>query len=94
MLESKLWLKTEKETKKKLKGAKMVGFIKTCEQYSHKFNFGHFFSSIVSSTPPPPALSSRGDKFFKNAAWRKLVISFSLWANDKNLGESFACEHE
>ena len=26
---------------------KMVRFIKTGDQYSHKFNFGHFFSSAV-----------------------------------------------
>ena len=25
----------------------MVEFIKTCDQYSGKFTFGHFFSSIV-----------------------------------------------
>ena len=27
--------------------AKMVGFIKKCDQYSCKFNFGHFLSSII-----------------------------------------------
>ena len=25
----------------------MVEFVKTCDQYPHKFTFGHFFSSII-----------------------------------------------
>ena len=33
--------------KKNVKRAEMVGFIKTCDQYPHKFNFGHFFRSLV-----------------------------------------------
>ena len=36
----------ETETKN-AKAAKMVEFIKTCDQYRPKFNFGHFVSSII-----------------------------------------------
>ena len=44
-LESKLWHgKTETKNEKV---AKMVEFIKTCDQYPRKFNFGHLFSSII-----------------------------------------------
>ena len=32
---------------KNVKVAKMVEFIKTCDQHPHKFNFGHFFSSLI-----------------------------------------------
>ena len=43
MIESKLWHnKTEIENEKL---AKMVEFIKTCDQIPYKFNFGHFFCS-------------------------------------------------
>ena len=45
MLQSKLWHK--KTGTKNVKVAEMVEFIKTCDQYSRKFNFGHFFSSII-----------------------------------------------
>ena len=45
MLKSKLWDK--KTETKKVKVVKMVEPIKTCEQYPHKFSFGHFFSSII-----------------------------------------------
>ena len=44
MFESKLWY--SKTVNKNVKGAKMMGFIKTCDQYPHKFNFGHFFLSL------------------------------------------------
>ena len=37
---------------KNVKGAEMVGFIKTCDQYPHKFNVGHFFCSLIFSPPP------------------------------------------
>ena len=51
MLESKLCHKINQ----KIEGCKDRGFNKTCDQYPHKFNFGHFFfSSIVSFSPPPP----------------------------------------
>ena len=41
MFESKLWHK--KTETKNVKVAKMVEFIKTCDQYSSKFNFWSFF---------------------------------------------------
>ena len=41
MLESKLWYSQLV--------SKMVGFIKTFDQYPHKFSFGLFFSSPVKS---------------------------------------------
>ena len=44
MLESKL-LYNKTETKN-VKVAKIVEFIKTCNQYPCKFNFGHFFRSF------------------------------------------------
>ena len=45
MLESKLkYNRTETKT---AMVAKMVEFIKTCDQYPYKFNFCHFFSSII-----------------------------------------------
>ena len=34
---------------KNMKGAKMMGFIKICDQYPRRFNFGHFF--IISTCP-------------------------------------------
>ena len=41
MLESKLW-HSETETKH-VKNAKMMRFIKTCNHYCHKFNFGNHY---------------------------------------------------
>ena len=46
MLESKLKY-NKKKTKKTAMGAKMVEFIKTCDQYPYKFSFCYFFSSIL-----------------------------------------------
>ena len=46
MRESRLWY--NKTETKNAKVAKMVEFIKTCDQYRRKFNFHHFFSSIIS----------------------------------------------
>ena len=40
---------TAKQKQKNIKVAKMVEFIKTCEQYLLKFNFGNFFNSILLS---------------------------------------------
>ena len=40
-------MKQNKTETKNVKVAKMVEFIKTCNQYPHKFNFCHFFSSII-----------------------------------------------
>ena len=44
MFESKSWY--DKTANKNVKGAKAMGFIKNRDQNSHKFNFGHFFSSL------------------------------------------------
>ena len=66
----KLW-RIKIETKNK-KDAKMVGFIKTCNQYTHKFNLVIFFQLFQFLLPP----FLLGDVSSKNAAWRKWVISF------------------
>ena len=61
MVEAKLWHnKTETNN---VKIAKMVEFIKTCNQYPYRFNSGNFFNSIVlpSSPPRPPSLTA-GEK--------------------------------
>ena len=50
MLECKLW--NSKAVTKTVKGAKVMGFIKTCDQYHHKCNFGPGFSSFIVSLPP------------------------------------------
>ena len=39
----------QKNRNQKCKRCKMVEYIKTCDQYPCKFNFGHIFSSIVLS---------------------------------------------
>ena len=62
----------------------MVEFTKTCNQYRHKLNVGHFFSSIIL----PPFCLKKID-FQKNAVRRNWVISFNLGCDDMNLGESF-----
>ena len=67
MLEAKLWHnKTEIKT---VKVSKMVGFIRTCDQYPHRINFDNFFNSMIlilpqrpiPASPPPPPLSA-GEK--------------------------------
>ena len=45
MLETKLW--HNKIDTKNVKVAKMMEFIKTCDQYPHRFNFDNFFNSIT-----------------------------------------------
>ena len=42
MLESKLW--HSKTETKIVKCVKIVGVIKICDQYRHKFKFGHMFN--------------------------------------------------
>ena len=58
MLEAKLWY--NKAEMKNVKVAKMVEFIKTCDQYPRRFNFGIFFNYIM--PPPTPATLSAGEK--------------------------------
>ena len=60
----------------------MVKFIKTCDQYPHKFHFGYFFSSIILT----PFCEGKID-FQKNAPWRNWVTSFCQEDDEKNLGE-------
>ena len=45
MLDAKLW-HNKTETKNE-KDAEMVEFIKTCDQYPYRLNFGNFFNSII-----------------------------------------------
>ena len=86
MTESKLW--HNKTEIKNVKLAKMVEFIKTCDQIPHKFNFGHFFSSIIS-----PLFCWGKNKFSENAVPVKWVISFCLgerfaWGNERKWKDS------
>ena len=46
-----------------MNGTNMVGFIKTSDP--DKFNFGHFFSSLIASSPFPLPLSGGGINFEK-----------------------------
>ena len=46
---------------KNVKVAKIVKFIKTCDQYRRKFNFGKFFISIILP------FSAGENRFSKNA---------------------------
>ena len=85
MLETKLWHnKTETEN---VKVAKMTEFIKTCDQYPRRLNFGDFFNSIIL---PPTFIWGKTD-LQKTLFW---VISSCLGGNDKNQGESFSWEQE
>lgn len=68
--------------------AKMMGFIKTCDQYRNKFNFDHFFSSVKILFPF--SLFHWENVFSSNAAWRKWIFSLCLGGGHKNLEESFA----
>ena len=47
---SKLWY--SKTVNKNVKSAKMMEFIKTYDQYPHKFNFGHLFISLSNFSVP------------------------------------------
>ena len=62
----KLWL--SKTETKYVKGEKLVGFIKTCDQYPHTFNFSHCVSFLIVSSPCY-ALSAGENSFSKNATW-------------------------
>ena len=80
MLESKLWHnKTEISS---LNVAKMVEFIKTCDQYPVRFNFGHFFSSKIVS-----ALCWGKNRFSESAVPVKWVSSCLVesvtWGNEQ-----------
>ena len=49
MLQLKLF--HSKTATKYVKGAKMAEFIKTCDQYPHKFSFANLSSSFIVSPP-------------------------------------------
>ena len=82
MLKAELW--HNKTETKNVKVAKMVEFIKTCDQYPRRFNFGNFFNSIILPTPisshPPTQPLSAGEKkrSAENAVREEWVISFCL----------------
>ena len=57
---------------KNVKVAKIVKFIKTCDQYRRKFNFGKFFISIILP------FSAGENRFSKNAVPGKWIIPFCL----------------
>ena len=65
MLEAKLWHnKTETEN---VKVAYIVKFIKTCDQYSGRFNFSNFFNSLIPPNLVPPV-----------SAWEKTDLQKTL----------------
>ena len=82
MLEAKLWhSKTETNN---VKVAKMVNFIKTCDQYPRRFNFVNFCYSIIL-----PSLSA-GEKYIFRKCCSGGMSNFLLpGGNYKNLGESW-----
>ena len=63
----------------------MVEFIKSCDQYPRKFNFGRIFSYIVLALYAEEKETLFGGNGEFPFAWR---------GDDKNLGESFAWGHE
>ena len=72
-----------------VKVARMVEFIKTCDQYPRRFNFGNFFNSII------PRPLSAGEKLIFRKRCSGVMGNFLLpRGNDKNLGESFAWGYE
>ena len=93
MLEAKLW---HNETEiKNVKVAKIVEFIKTCDQYPRRFSFSNFCNSIIiPPSPPPPPFCLGENRSSENAVRQEWVISFCLGGDDENLAQSFAWEHE
>ena len=87
MLESKLWY--NKTDIKNVKGAKMVEFIKTCDYYPCKFNFGRFFMSIILSFFCWQKIGFPGLLFAGSGEYS------SAWSGDgKNVGVNFSQGHE
>ena len=67
----------------------MLKFIKICDQYPCRLNFGNFFNSMILSFP-----LSAGEKCIFRKGCLGGVISFFPGGDDKNLWESFAWGHE
>ena len=83
MLESNL---RHKQTEiKNVKVGKMVEFMKTCDRYPPKFNFGHFFQLRSSTHFDGRKLDFQKIFRFSPSAWR---------GDDKNLRKIFAWGHE
>ena len=61
----------------------MVEFIKTCDQYPLKFNFDHFYRSIILL---PPFCWGK-DRFSENAVQEECVISFCLEVITRTYGK-------
>ena len=74
MLESRLWY--NKIETKNVKVAKMMEFIKTYDQYPRKFNFGHFFSSIIL-----PPFWTDSTFLLRNAFSSNLTMNLELFRN-------------
>ena len=74
------------EQKPKMLWLLMVEFIKTCDQYPCKFNFGHFFSSLI-------LLPFCWEKIQKMLCGGNGKFPPAWSVNDKNLGEIFALGH-
>ena len=70
MRESKLW--HNKTETKNVNVAKMVEFIKTCDEFPRRFNFGNLFNSVML-----PPLCWRKNRSSENAL-REEWVSFSL----------------
>ena len=86
MLEAKLWHnKTEIKT---VKVSKMVGFIRTCDQYPHRINFDNFFNSMIlilpqrpipaSPPPPTPPFCWGKNRSPENAVWEEWKFPFCV----------------
>ena len=79
MLEAKLW-RNKTETNN-VKVAKMVEFIKICDQYPRRFNFGNFLNVIILFPH-----SAGEKKIFRKRCLEGMGNSFCLGGNGKNLG--------
>ena len=80
MLETKLW--HNKTETKNVKVTRMAEFIKTCDQYPRRLNFGDFFNSIIL---PPTFIWGKTD-LQKTLFW---VISSCLGIMIKTRGRVF-----
>ena len=70
-------------------GTKTVVLIKTCDQCPLKFNFKHFFSSLIVSP-----FSARGKKIFKKRCLGEMSNFLLPAGDDKNLAGGFSWRHE